>query len=43
MHERYLGIDSGAETIKFILLERQNGQLVITSMIKTPFMLLKRE
>ncbi|MDR4499129.1 MAG: acyl-CoA dehydratase activase-related protein [Candidatus Scalindua sp.] len=30
MHERYLGIDLGAETIKFILLERQNGQLVIT-------------
>ena len=30
MHERYLGIDLGAETIKFILLERQNGRLVIT-------------
>ncbi|MHC4322352.1 MAG: acyl-CoA dehydratase activase, partial [Planctomycetota bacterium] len=30
MHERYLGIDLGAETIKFILLERQNDQLVIT-------------
>jgi predicted CoA-substrate-specific enzyme activase len=31
MHERYLGIDLGAETIKFILLERENGRLVITS------------
>ena len=30
MHERYLGIDLGAETIKFILLERRKGQLVIT-------------